>query len=193
MNIIMLAPPGAGKGTQAEKLSEQYGIPHVEMGQIIRTAIEEETPAGRKAKEYVDSGKLVPDDVVVDLIRERIEQPDCQDGFILDGFPRTLPQAESFEEMANQHDIELDGVIHLDVSDEEVKNRLLDRGRDDDTPEAIEQRLEEYRNKTAPLIDFYGKDDLLITIDGEQSIDDVTDSIQDRLDEALRQVSEDRS
>lgn len=182
MNIIMLAPPGAGKGTQAEILSEQHDIPHIEMGQIIRTAISEETPAGKKAKEYVDSGKLVPDDVVVDLIRERLEKPDCQDGFILDGFPRTLPQAESFEAMAADNDIELDAVVYLDVSDEEVESRLLERGRDDDTPEAIEQRLEEYRNKTAPLIDFYGEDDLLVEIDGEQSIEAVTESIEARLE-----------
>lgn len=188
MNIILLAPPGAGKGTQAKVLSERHDIPHVEMGQIIRTAIKEETPAGKKAKEYVDSGKLVPDDVVVDLIQERIEQPDCRDGFILDGFPRTLPQAESFEAMAADNDIDLDAVVNLDVSDEEVKSRLLDRGRDDDTPEAIEQRLEEYRNKTAPLIDFYQEEDLLVKIDGEQSIDDVTESIQDRLSEVVEQV-----
>lgn len=193
MNLIMVAPPGAGKGTQAEKLAGKHDIPHIEMGGIIRTAIEESTPAGQKAKEYVDSGKLVPDDVVVDLIKERIEQPDCRNGFVLDGFPRTLPQAEAFEAMAEKNDIELDAVIHLDVSDEEVTSRLLDRGRDDDTPEAIEQRLEEYRNKTAPLIDFYQESGLLLEIDGEQSIEEVTKSIEDRLEEFVPQFSRERS
>lgn len=185
MRVIMLAPPGAGKGTQAGRLSERYGLPHVETGGIIRTAIAEETPAGRKAKEYVDGGKLVPDEVVVELIEERIEEPDCDDGFILDGFPRTVPQAEALDEMMGKNDLSLDAVLHLDVSDEVVTQRLLERGRDDDTPEAIEQRLEEYRNKTAPLIDFYTDKNLLVAVDGEQSIDDVTASIEDELDEYL--------
>lgn len=185
MRIIMLAPPGAGKGTQAARLSEQYGFPHVEMGGIIRTAIEEQTPAGQKAKRYVDEGKLVPDKVVVELIEERIEEPDCNEGFILDGFPRTVPQAEALDEMMAKNDLSLDAVLHLDVSDEVVKERLLERGRDDDTPEAIEKRLEEYRNKTAPLIDFYTEKDLLVTVDGEQSIDDVTAFIEDELSEYL--------
>ncbi|MFB6226817.1 MAG: adenylate kinase [bacterium] len=193
MNIILLAPPGAGKGTQAEILSDRYEIPHIEMGQIIRTAISEETPAGKKAKEYVDDGKLVPDDVVVELIRERIEQPDAQAGFVLDGFPRTVPQAESFESMVEENDIDLDAVVHLDVSDDEVKSRLLDRGRDDDTPEAIEQRLKEYRNKTAPLIDFYERKDLLVTVDGEQDIDSVTESLEETLQECLPDSTLERS
>lgn len=185
MRIILLAPPGAGKGTQAGRLSERYEIPHVETGSIIRNAIAEETPAGTKAKEYVDSGKLVPDEIVVELIRERIERDDCDDGFILDGFPRTVPQAEAFQDMAEENNINLDAVVHLDVDDEVVKQRLLDRGRDDDTPEAIEQRLKEYRNKTAPLIDFYRDRDLLVTVDGEQTIDEVTQSIEDAIDQYL--------
>ena len=181
MNLIFLAPPGAGKGTQAEILSEEHGIPHVETGGIIRSAIRNETEAGRKAKEYVDAGKLVPDEVVVELIRERISQPDCRQGFLLDGFPRTVPQAESLEDMLRDQERSLDAVVHLDVGDEEVKRRLLDRGREDDTPEAIRQRLEEYRNKTAPLIDYYRQRDLLVEIDGEQEIEEVTRSIQDEL------------
>lgn len=185
MRLIMLAPPGAGKGTQATRLSEQYDYPHVETGQIIRTAIQDETTAGQKAKKYVDKGKLVPDEVVVELIEERIEEPDCRQGFILDGFPRTLPQAEALDGMMEKHDLSLDAVLHLDVSDEEVTERLLDRGRDDDTPEAIEQRLEEYRNKTAPLIDYYSEQDLLVEVNGEQSIEEVTESIQQTLDEFL--------
>jgi adenylate kinase len=185
MRIILLAPPGAGKGTQAGRLSERYDIPHVETGSIIRNAIAEETPAGKKAKEYVDSGKLVPDEIVVELIRERIERDDCDEGFILDGFPRTVPQAEAFQDMAEENEINLDAVVHLEVADSVVKERLLDRGREDDTPEAIEQRLEEYRNKTAPLIDFYQEKDLLVKVDGEQSIDDVTESIEDALSHCL--------
>jgi adenylate kinase len=185
----MIAPPGAGKGTQAERLSDRYDHPHVETGDIIRTAIKNETTAGQKAKKYVDKGKLVPDEVVVELIEERIERPDCRQGFILDGFPRTLPQAEALDEMMDNHDLSLDAVLHLDVSDEEVTERLLDRGRDDDTPEAIDQRLEEYRNKTAPLIDYYSEQGLLVEVDGEQSIEEVTASIEEKMDEFLSDES----
>lgn len=185
MRLILLAPPGAGKGTQAEKLSDEYYVPHIETGMIIRDAIEKETEAGKKAKDYVDKGKLVPDEVVVELIQERIESPECKHGFILDGFPRTVPQAESFEDMAQKNDISLDAVVFLEVSDEVVKDRLLERGRDDDTPEAIEQRLEEYRNKTAPVVDFFKDRDLLVKIDGEQPIDEVTESIDRKISEFL--------
>jgi adenylate kinase len=185
MRLIVLAPPGAGKGTQAKRLSGDYDYPHVETGEIIRTAIKDETTAGRKAKKYVDKGKLVPDEVVVELIEERIEEPDCRQGFLLDGFPRTLPQAEALRDMMSKHDLSLDAALHLDVSDEEVKERLLERGRDDDTPEAIDQRLEEYRNKTAPLIDHYSERNLLVEVDGEQPIEDVTESIKEKLGEFL--------
>lgn len=181
MKIIMLAPPGAGKGTQASILSEDYDIPHIETGEIIRNAIEEGTPAGQEAQQYVDAGKLVPDDVVVKMIGERLEKPDCTDGFILDGFPRTVPQAESLEDLLDEMGLELDHVLHLEVDDEELKSRLLDRGRDDDTPEAIEQRLNEYKEKTYPLIDYYEEEDLLVKIDGQQPIEDVTESIKEIL------------
>ncbi len=189
MRIILLAPPGAGKGTQAGRLSEKYRIPHVETGMIIRNAVRNETPAGIKAKEYVENGKLVPDEIVVELIRERIERDDCETGFILDGFPRTVPQAKAFDEMADDQDIKLDVVVFLDVANDVAKERLLDRGRDDDTPGAIEQRLEEYRNKTAPLIDFYREQELLVKVDGEQSIDAVTNSIEEAISHRLTEVA----
>lgn len=185
MRIVLLAPPGAGKGTQAGRLAEKYDIPHIETGLIIRDAIEQETPAGKEAKDFVENGKLVPDRVVVELVRERLMEPECSNGFILDGFPRTLPQAESFEEITDRSDIRLDAVVYLDVDDEVLRERLLNRGREDDTPRAIKQRLEEYRNKTAPLIEFYRDRNRLVEVDGEQSIEEVTLSIESKLDEFL--------
>lgn len=178
MKLILVAPPGAGKGTQAEILSERYGVAHIETGQIIRNAIKQETEAGTQAKEYVDDGKLVPDEIVVEMIRERLQDPDCREGYILDGFPRTVPQAEAFDDMISTTDIELDAVVYLEVSDAEVKRRLLDRGREDDTPDAIEQRLSEFHEKTKPLIDYYTQNGKLERINGEQDIEDVTDSIE---------------
>lgn len=209
----MLAPPGAGKGTQAGILSRRHDIPHVETGDILRRAIREETPTGREAREYVEAGNLVPDEIVIRLIRERLKEPDCESGFILDGFPRTIHQARAFDEMLRNIDQRLDAVINLRVSRQEIVHRLearrvcsecgetyhLDHDppaesgrcdacgseliqRDDDRPEAILQRLSEYNDKTKPLLDFYRKRDLLVEVDGEQSIEGVTKSIEESLE-----------
>jgi len=210
----MVAPPGAGKGTQAEVLSQRYGVPHVETGDILRRAIEEETPTGREAREYVEAGSLVPDEIVVRLIRRRLEEPDCRRGFILDGFPRTLPQATAFEDMLRETPHALDAVVNLRVGREEIVRRLEARRvcsdcgatyhlehnpprqedtcdrcgsslvqREDDRPETILQRLEEYEEKTEPLLAFYRDRDLLVAVDGEQPIEAVTRSMEDALAE----------
>lgn len=212
MRLVMLAPPGAGKGTQADILARRHGVPHVETGDLLRRAIEEETPTGREARQYVESGNLVPDKIVVELIRQRLDEPDCDPGFILDGFPRTIQQANATEGMLRDLDCVLDAVVTLEVSRQEIVRRLEARRvcsecgatyhlehdppeqtgtcdrcgselvqREDDRPETILQRLSQYEEKTEPLLGFYRERDLLVTVDGEQPIDAVTDAIEEEI------------
>lgn len=198
MNLILLGAPGAGKGTQAEVISKTLGIPQISTGNILREAVKNGTECGIKAKSFMDSGALVPDDVVIGILKDRIAEDDCKDGFILDGFPRTVPQAEALEAMG----VRIDKVIEIDVPDEDIKNRIGGRRvcekcgasyhvsfkptkvegtcdscggntvqRKDDAPETVIERLKTYHETTAPLVDFYKKLGKLTTVVGKPTVE----------------------
>lgn len=172
--LIFLGAPGAGKGTQAKAVSDLYEIPHISTGDILRSAVANQTLLGVQAKAYMDRGDLVPDQLVVDLIRERLDHPDAQSGWILDGFPRNVPQAEFLDSLLTKIHQPYDYAVNFDVPDEILVNRMLGRGRADDTEEVIRNRLKVYREKTAPLIDYYQGVQKLVHINGSQSMEDVT-------------------
>ncbi|MEA5566611.1 adenylate kinase [Anabaena sp. UHCC 0399] len=176
--LIFLGPPGAGKGTQAQILAEHLHIPHISTGEILRQAMKEQTPLGIKAQSYVDGGELVPDQLVQDLVAERLDQQDAKSGWILDGFPRKVTQAAFLEELLQKTGQGGERVVNLDAPDVVVVARLLDRGRKDDSEEVIRRRLEVYRNETAPLIDYYRDRQKLLTVNGDQSQADVTVELQ---------------
>jgi adenylate kinase len=176
--LIFLGPPGAGKGTQAKILAEIHKIPHISTGDILRQAVQDETPLGVKAKDYMDKGELVPDDLILNLIKERLTQPDTDNGWILDGFPRNVSQADFLEKLLEELDENADYVLNLAVPDEVLVKRLLARNRKDDNEETIRRRLEIYHHDTVPVIDFYTKRGTLKVIDGEPVMDEVTQSLQ---------------
>ncbi|MEP1935000.1 MAG: adenylate kinase [Roseibium sp.] len=188
MRLILVGPPGAGKGTQAARLVEKYGIPQLSTGDMLRAAVAAQTPIGLKAKEVMDAGGLVSDEIVVGIIRDRIAEDDAQKGFILDGFPRTLAQAESLDEMLKENDLILNAVVELRVDHSKLVNRIIKRAEDakaagqqvrkDDDPEVFKQRLEAYNRDTAVIVPYYEKTGLLSVIDGMQEIDDVTASVE---------------
>jgi adenylate kinase len=185
MRLILLGPPGAGKGTQAKILVERHDIVQLSTGDMLRAAVKAETPVGLQAKEIMARGDLVPDEVVVKIVSDRIEQPDCANGFILDGFPRTVAQAEALERILDEHGIDLDAVVELQVDEDalaaRVENRVREAGgavRDDDTVEALKNRLAVYREQTAPLIDFYRARGRLVAVDGMQGIEEVAADIE---------------
>ena len=201
MNLILLGAPGAGKGTQADAIRDAFSIPAISTGNLLREDIKLGTPAGLKAKEYMDAGQLVPDDIVVDVLKERIVQDDCKKGFILDGFPRSIPQAEALEKMG----VNIDKVISIEVDDDEIIRRIAGRRtcsacgasyhvtdnppkhenicdrcgsrltvRDDDTVETIKSRLEVYHKQTEPLKSFYESEGKLIIVFGQKDVKDTT-------------------
>jgi adenylate kinase len=192
MRLILLGPPGAGKGTQAQRLVEKYGIVQLSTGDMLRAAVAAETPIGLKARDIMASGGLVSDDIVIGIISDRIDQPDAQNGFILDGFPRTVPQAEALDQLLKDKGLQLNSVIELRVNEavllQRVENRIaemLARGeqvRADDNAEALAKRLEAYRAQTEPLVHYYGDKRALATVDGMASIDEVTSQISRILD-----------
>ena len=208
MNILFMGPPGAGKGTQAERIVNEFGVPHISTGDAFRLAMKQGTPIGIKAKEYIDQGLLVPDDVTIGIVRERLAQPDCEKGFLLDGFPRTLSQAEALDDILTSMSRKLDHVIDLKVDRDLLLARLTGRRickscgatyhvifnppqqsgvcdkcsgelyqRSDDSEEKVGTRLDEYINKTAPLLAYYEAKGLLRQVDGEKEIDTVTTEI----------------
>ncbi|MBQ6513109.1 MAG: adenylate kinase [Clostridia bacterium] len=205
MNIIFLGPPGAGKGTQAQKICDALNIPQISTGDILRRAMKEGTETGKKAKSYIDAGQLVPDEVIIDIVKERLVMDDCRNGYILDGFPRTVPQAEALDTFAT-----INSVIELDVKDEELVNRLSGRRvclkcgatyhismlggkttcdkcgeeliqRNDDKAETVLNRLKVYHDQTAPLIGYYEQKGLLKKIDGAQGMEKTTQAILEAL------------
>lgn len=176
--LIFLGPPGSGKGTQAQTLAKKLNIPHISTGDILRQAMKEQTPLGIKAQSYVDIGELVPDQLVQEMVQERLEQPDIKSGWILDGFPRKVTQAVFLQELLEKMHQHGERVVNLDAPDEVVVARLLGRGRKDDTEEVIRRRLEVYRAETAPLIDYYHDRQKLLTINGNQSQEEVTADLQ---------------
>lgn len=188
MRLILVGPPGAGKGTQAARLVEKYGIPQLSTGDMLRAAVAAETPVGLQAKEVMNSGGLVSDEIVVGIIRDRIAEDDAKKGFILDGFPRTLAQAEALDEMLKDSGVELNSVLELRVDQSQLVDRIINRAeeaktagqpvRKDDDPEVFKQRLEAYNRDTAIVVPYYEKSGLLTVIDGMQAIDDVSASIE---------------
>ena len=177
MNLILLGPPGAGKGTQGHRLSERYSIPEISTGDILRAAVRQGTPLGLEAKRYMDRGDLVPDEVIIGIVRERLDQEDTNHGFILDGFPRTVAQAEALMQLSQEQTRPIEHVISIEVPQEELLQRLAGRrqleGRHDDTDEAIRHRLEVYQRETAPLIDYYRQQGLLRCIAGVGTVDGI--------------------
>lgn len=204
MNLILLGAPGAGKGTQAVRIAEKYGIPHISTGDIFRKNIKEQTPIGVTAKSYIDKGQLVSDEVTVEIVRLRLLEDDAKNGYLLDGFPRTLAQAEALDKIAN-----IDTVINIDVDLDALSDRLTGRRvcskcgesyhvstkkdedcdkcggklmhRDDDKPETVANRLKVYTASTAPLIDYYSKQGKLVSVNGMNKIEEVFDEITEAL------------
>jgi adenylate kinase len=208
MRLVFLGPPGVGKGTQAAKLSKEYGVPHIATGDILRTAMSRKTPVGLEAKSYIDSGKLVPDDVIINIIRERLDEPDTKKGYILDGFPRTIKQGEALTKMLDQNREKIDRVIYFHLNEDELVRRIAGRWgcpscqkvyhtmnnppkrdgvcecgvalvqRKDDRPETVKERLVVYQNETSPLIKYYGDQGLLSKIEADGTVDEVSEKVE---------------
>jgi adenylate kinase len=177
--LLLFGPPGAGKGTQAQILASLLAIPHISTGDIFRTAVANQTELGIQAKGFMDRGELVPDSLVIDLIKDRLTQPDTHNGWLLDGFPRTLPQAEALEQLLTYLGQEYDRVLNLEVPDATLVERMLGRGRQDDNEAVIRTRLQVYRDQTEPLIGFYRQRQRLVDIDGSLDVEAVTHQIQE--------------
>ena len=198
MRLILLGPPGAGKGTQAQRLVEKHGIPQLSTGDMLRAAVQAGTEVGKRAKAVMDAGELVSDAIVNAIVAERIDQPDCANGFILDGYPRTLVQADAVESMLAERGIGLDAVIEFVVDDKALVGRIVKRAEDakaagqpvrkDDNPVVFEERLREYYKKTAPLIGYYYAKRTLKSVDGMAGIDTVTAEIEALLAAVTRET-----
>jgi len=212
MNIILLGPPGAGKGTQAKKIQEHYKFPHISTGDILRDNINNNTTLGLKAKSYMSRGELVPDELLITIIKDRLSKKDCQNGFMLDGYPRTIPQADALQMILTESGEMIDAVLNISVDDEELINRLSGRRmckcgasyhvifnhpaqedvcnickgelyqREDDKPETIRNRLSVYEKQTQPLINYYANKKILKTIDGSKDIQQIFEEIKEVLD-----------
>jgi adenylate kinase len=178
VRLVLLGPPGAGKGTQAVKLAEAYDVPHISTGDIFRENVKEETPLGVEAKGFMDRGALVPDEVVNRMVADRLDRDDAGDGFLLDGYPRTVPQAEELDRVLAERGMQLTAVLAFEVDEAELYRRIAGRaeeeGRSDDSEEVLRARLDEYRSKTAPLEGYYAERGLLHRVDAVGDVDEVT-------------------
>jgi adenylate kinase len=174
-----VGPPGAGKGTQADALSAKLGVPHISTGELFRAHIRDETELGRRVKTYLDEGHLVPDEITNQMVVERLAEPDTADGFLLDGFPRSVGQADVLSKVLAESDKKLDAVVQLQVDEDVVVDRLLARGRADDNEDVIRNRQRVYRAETAPLLDYYR--DILVTVDGVGEVDEITNRVLNAL------------
>ena len=179
LDLVLLGPPGSGKGTQAARLTEKYGIPAIATGDILRAQVDAGTPLGKRVRSYLDRGELVPDQLVVDLIRHRLSEPDTEAGFILDGFPRTVPQAQALDSMLAELQRPLDAVIYLEVDRESLLDRLGHRHRGDDRPEIAKHRIDVFLEQTAPLIGYYRDHGKLRLIDAAQPPEQVEAAIDE--------------
>jgi adenylate kinase len=196
MRLILLGPPGAGKGTQAQRLVEKHGIPQLSTGDMLRAAVQAGTEVGKRAKAVMDAGELVSDAIVNAIVAERIDQTDCATGFILDGYPRTLAQADAVQSMLSDRGLALNAVIELVVDDKALVGRIVKRAEDakaagqpvrkDDNPEVFEERLREYYKKTAPLIGYYYAKGMLKSVDGMAEVETVTSQIESILSETVK-------
>jgi adenylate kinase len=175
VRLVLVGPPGAGKGTQAERLAEQLDVPHISTGDLFRANLKDETPLGLEARTYMDAGNLVPDSVTVAMVKDRLADADAAKGFILDGFPRTVPQADSLAEILAGYGVELDAIVEFQVDDEVVVARLLGRGRSDDNESVIRNRQQVYRDETAPLLAYYA--DRLVSVDAVGEVAEITDRV----------------
>ncbi len=184
--LVFLGPPGAGKGTQSEILAEKFNIPHISTGDILRSAIANQTPLGKKAQSYVDQGDLVPDDLILDLIRDRLKQSDAQAGWILDGFPRTVDQASFLDDLLQDIHDNVPCAVNLEVPDQVLIHRLLARGRKDDNQDIITHRLQVYREKTAPVIEYYLQQGTLHSVNGDRTPDEVHQALQSIVETKLQ-------
>jgi adenylate kinase len=186
VRILILGPQGSGKGTQAKRIAAAHDIPHVATGDILRAAIADGSELGEKAAPFVERGDLVPDDLMVELIRERLAD---EEGFVLDGFPRTVPQAEALDAMLEEIGKPLDAVLLLDVGDdvalERLSSRRVEEGRNDDSPDVIRNRLRLYHRLTEPVVDRYREGGMLVSVDGERPVEDVSAAIEDELSRAV--------
>jgi adenylate kinase len=182
VRLLLIGAPGSGKGTQAERLADRFGITHISSGDLLREHVRNETPIGLTIKEYVDAGDLVPDSVVMDMLYKPVIAATEQGGYVLDGFPRTVEQAEAAYDVAHRLGAEVKASIHLDVPNDELVRRLLARSRgSEDSQAVIEHRIEVYRQKTVPLLEYYAQREWLFTVDGSQSEDDVHEAIAEKV------------
>lgn len=187
MNIILFGPPGSGKGTQAKKLVEQYGLLHISTGDLFRYEMGNDTPLGKKAKSYIEKGELVPDSVTVGMLRNKVEANPDVPGYIFDGFPRTIPQSAALDELLQEKGHQVDRLIMLDVPDDEIVKRILERGKtsgrkDDLDEDIIRNRIEVYKSETSPVFDYYQQKDKSVKVNGVGSIDDIFGRLCKELD-----------